>query len=449
MYDAGAIVTCTRSDPLTAGGNYPPISIPVLVSPGAQPGQLSNTAALQAPSDGNPDNDSFTDAGAVSEPAIDLHVEKEVTSTPNFTPVGYLHFLDPITYRITVTNNGVADAANVQLTDTFDAPLLADSITPSQGSCTGTVCNLGTITQGRSRHDRRTALDREQLRHLSVQRAAEQHRDRVGPGRHRDQPGRQQRLGRDLHSAVGRNLDHEDVRARAAGRGRPGHLHADRPQRRTRNGGLRSGRHPAGRRCRSPRRRSRSPAGPASVGTSRPARASAAARPGGLRSSFCDIPQLGPGEDRVITIHGTLAPDSAGTQVDNLALSSNTLPVAGVFSFEPDFTNNDDLVSFTPGTVDVGITKRGLVGPAVKRSMVGRRRDLPARRLEFRHGRRDERRGDRHAARRVGGRWTSPRAAWQPARTVYLRRSARSRPARRADDRPGARAPRSTSPSRR
>ena len=33
------------------------------------------------------------------------------------------------------------------------------------------------------------------------------------------------------------------------------------------------------------------------------------------------------------------------------------LPGTGVFSFEPDFSNNDDLVSFTPGTVDVGITK--------------------------------------------------------------------------------------------
>ena len=147
---AVATITCTPSDPLQAGSEYPPISIPVLVSPGAQPGQLSNTASLQAPSDGNPDNNSFTDAGAVSEPAIDLHVEKVVTSTPNFTPVGYLHFLDPITYRIDVTNHGVADAANVQLAETFDAPLVLDSITSSQGSCTGTVCNLGTITPGQA-----------------------------------------------------------------------------------------------------------------------------------------------------------------------------------------------------------------------------------------------------------------------------------------------------------
>ena len=90
---SGTTITCTRSDPLAAGSDYPPISIPVLVSPGAVPGQLSNTATLQAPSDGNPANNSFTDAGAVSEPAIDLHVEKVVTSTPNFTPIGYLHFL--------------------------------------------------------------------------------------------------------------------------------------------------------------------------------------------------------------------------------------------------------------------------------------------------------------------------------------------------------------------
>jgi uncharacterized repeat protein (TIGR01451 family) len=147
---AGATITCARSDALAAGSDYPPISIPVLVSPGGVPGQLSNTASLAASSDGNPDNDSFTDAGAVSEPAIDLHVEKVVTSTPNFTPIGYLFFLDPITYRIEVTNNGVADAANVQLTEIFEAPLIVESITPSQGSCSGTTCNLGTVTAGQA-----------------------------------------------------------------------------------------------------------------------------------------------------------------------------------------------------------------------------------------------------------------------------------------------------------
>ena len=50
-----------------------------------------------------------------------------------------------------MSNNGIADAANVELTDTLDPALTLESITPSQGSCTGTVCNLGTITPSRRR----------------------------------------------------------------------------------------------------------------------------------------------------------------------------------------------------------------------------------------------------------------------------------------------------------
>ena len=65
--------------------------------------------------------------------------------------------MDPVTYRIEVTNNGIADAANVQLAETFDSPLTLDSITPSQGSCTGTVCNLGhDHARPGAGHDRRT-----------------------------------------------------------------------------------------------------------------------------------------------------------------------------------------------------------------------------------------------------------------------------------------------------
>ena len=140
-----ATITCTHPDSLAAGSDHPPISIPVLVGAGAEPGQLSNTATLEAPSDGNPDNNSVTDSGAVSEPSIDLHVEKVVTSTPDITPAGYATG-ETVTYRIEVTNNGVANAANVELAETFDPALTIQSISPSQGSCSGTTCNLGTIT---------------------------------------------------------------------------------------------------------------------------------------------------------------------------------------------------------------------------------------------------------------------------------------------------------------
>jgi uncharacterized repeat protein (TIGR01451 family) len=77
----------------------------------------------------------------------------------------------------------------------------------------------------------------------------------------------------------------------------------------------------------------------------------------------CDIPQFGPGEDRVITVQGTLAPDSAGTLVDNFAFAGAVVPFTDL-TFDPDnFADNSDEVTFTPGTVDVGISK-SVVGPS-------------------------------------------------------------------------------------
>ena len=53
---------------------------------------------------------------------------------------------ETVTYRIQVSKNGIANAANVQLTEVLDAALTVQSITPTQGSCSHTTCNLGTIT---------------------------------------------------------------------------------------------------------------------------------------------------------------------------------------------------------------------------------------------------------------------------------------------------------------
>ena len=357
---AGPTVTCTRPDALAAGSDYPPISIPVLVDSGAQPGQLSNTASLTAASDGNAGNNSFTDTGAVSEPAIDLHVEKVVTSTPNRTPIGYLFFLDPVEYLIEVTNNGVADAANVQLAETFDAPLIVESIIPSQGSCSGTVCNLGTITPGQT-----VTIDVE----LDMVDGFD------------DYPSAALLNNTATVSApVGTEINPNDNSASAAISTVPWAetsltktfapaqpvaggpvtytliLHSDGP-----------GTVDMVVADILPDALQKPPtvisiSGGTGVCQYDPTRENSGFPPGSP-IVFCDIPQLGHGEDRVITIQGTLAPDSAGTQVDNLGLSSNTLPFAGVFSFEPDLVNNDALVSFTPGTVDVGITK-SVVGPA-------------------------------------------------------------------------------------
>ena len=74
---------------------------------------------------------------------------------------------------------------------------------------------------------------------------------------------------------------------------------------------------------------------------------------------WCDIPEFAPGEDRVITYSSTLAPDSAGTPVTNNAGAFALIPLTPFVMFEPipSPDNNLDSVTFTPGTVDVGMTK--------------------------------------------------------------------------------------------
>ena len=209
----------------------------MLVSPGAQPGLLSNTATLQAPSDGNPDNNSSTDAGAVSEPSIDLHIEKVVTSTPDITPAGYATG-ETVTYRIQVSNSGVADAANVQLIETLDAALTIQSITPSQGTCSGTVCNLGTITSTQAP----VTIDVEAVLPPDLISGAYPSNELLNntatvsaPIGTELNPDDNSASADGLHAAVRRHLAHEILRARTAGRRRPGDLHGDRPQRWARN----------------------------------------------------------------------------------------------------------------------------------------------------------------------------------------------------------------------
>ena len=61
----------------------------------------------------------------------------------------------------------------------------------------------------------------------------------------------------------------------------------------------------------------------------------------------------------MITIQSTLAPDSAGTEVDQppRCRAARSSPRPDLLWDPDNFADNGDSVSFTPGTVDVGITK--------------------------------------------------------------------------------------------
>jgi uncharacterized repeat protein (TIGR01451 family) len=60
---------------------------------------------------------------------------------------------DPVTFTITVTNTSSSAVNNVVVTDSLPAGLAFISVTPSEGSCTGTTtirCDLGTLGAGRT-----------------------------------------------------------------------------------------------------------------------------------------------------------------------------------------------------------------------------------------------------------------------------------------------------------
>jgi uncharacterized repeat protein (TIGR01451 family) len=72
-------------------------------------------------------------------PRIDLSIT--IDDSPDPVQVG-----QNLTYTITVQNGSVADAPGVQMSDTLPVSVNLVSVTPSQGSCFGTVfCDLGTI----------------------------------------------------------------------------------------------------------------------------------------------------------------------------------------------------------------------------------------------------------------------------------------------------------------
>lgn len=99
-----------------------------------------NFQTVPSDNDGNPNNGRNPTTFPVDNDA-DLAIVK--TSSPNPATVG-----SPLTYTLTVTNNGPDAALSVTVTDPLPGTVTFVSATPSQGNCSGTTtvtCSLGTI----------------------------------------------------------------------------------------------------------------------------------------------------------------------------------------------------------------------------------------------------------------------------------------------------------------
>jgi uncharacterized repeat protein (TIGR01451 family) len=135
---AGNIVTCNLS-PINPGSQTP-ISILVNVASSFS-GTLTNTAIVRGTElDSNPSNNSVTTTTTVNR-QTDLSLTH--TDFPDPVTAG-----SQLTYTIIVGNHGPSEAVGVVVTDTLPAQVTLQSITPSQGSCIGTNCNMGTIGKG-------------------------------------------------------------------------------------------------------------------------------------------------------------------------------------------------------------------------------------------------------------------------------------------------------------
>ena len=127
-------LTCTRSDALAAGANYPFITVTVDVALNA-PANVTNTATVSGGGETNTTNDLALDLTFVlPPPTTDLSISV-------FNPFNFVQG-QPGTYTIGVFNVGTLDSSGtVTVTDTLPAGLTATSM-----SGTGWNCNLLSLT---------------------------------------------------------------------------------------------------------------------------------------------------------------------------------------------------------------------------------------------------------------------------------------------------------------
>jgi uncharacterized repeat protein (TIGR01451 family) len=127
------------------------LTVQLTVDPSTAEGTdvISDTAAVTAVNETDTDiaNDSVTESTSV-EQRVDLAVSK----TESADPVLAGSATGNLTYVVTVTNNGLADATGVVLAETLILPsgVSVDSITPSAGSFADPLWTVGSLASGAS-----------------------------------------------------------------------------------------------------------------------------------------------------------------------------------------------------------------------------------------------------------------------------------------------------------
>ena len=111
--------------------------------PGSRTERIENTATTTSETpDPTPGNNTSTVTTPIG-PEADLAISK-TASTPTVVAGGQ------VMYTLVVTNNGPSDATGVTVSDAPPTGLSIVSTIPSQGSCSGSTCQLGTIVRGGS-----------------------------------------------------------------------------------------------------------------------------------------------------------------------------------------------------------------------------------------------------------------------------------------------------------
>jgi uncharacterized repeat protein (TIGR01451 family) len=141
---ASVLFTVTGANPTSGTGTTDASGNASFTYTGTVAGDDSITACYDKNGNGTCDSDESMSAAVTKHWIIrnaDLSVVK---SGPAFVANG-----GPVTYTITVTNNGPATAHNVVVADSVPASITGATATPSQGSCSGSFsCNLGDIASG-------------------------------------------------------------------------------------------------------------------------------------------------------------------------------------------------------------------------------------------------------------------------------------------------------------